>query len=269
MRQVEMDKNLVHGISEIRNVALLLSHENGKRVADFFSSRKEEKVVAVYFEERGEYSEEVLKKLAIEEDRAFYGRKILADENHVGWLRKQNVDFLVTVYWPWLLSDSFYKSVKNTLNFHPALLPINRGWYPHVHSIIDGSKCGVTLHQISTEADAGDVWVQKEVQIGIHETAKNIYLRLQNEIFDLFSSSWDDITTGQCSLKPQDHSQASYHAKGELTKLDLVKLDELSGRELFNLLRARSFGDNGFAYIESDGKKLFLNLRISDGTRFK
>lgn len=35
-------------------------------------------------------------------------------------------------------------------------------------------------------------------------------------------------------------------------------------KELLTILRARSFGELGFAYYESVGKKIYLNLRLSD-----
>ena len=67
---------------------------------------------------------------------------------------------------------SAFNLAKDSVNFHPAFLPINRGWYPHVHSIVDGSKLGVTLHRIDEGADTGPIWVQKEMRLLPHDTSK-------------------------------------------------------------------------------------------------
>lgn len=250
------------------NIALMLSHVTGLRIAEYFSSRKYENVVAVYFEEQSEYSEDICEKLGVSKDRVFYGKKIINSSAHKDWLKDQEVDFVITVYWPWLLGSEYLSVVRDSVNFHPALLPVNRGWYPHVHSIIDGSPAGVTLHKIAEGADEGDVWVQKEINIPLQTSAQDIYLVLQTELLDLFVANWVGISTGSVEATPQDSSKAVYHPKSELNDLDKIEIDDLSARQLFNLLRARTFGNRGFAYLEIGEQKYYLNLRISEDTAF-
>ena len=47
---------------------------------------------------------------------------------------KQKYDFLISVYFPWLIPKKLFNRFENSINFHPSFLPIARGWYPHVHS---------------------------------------------------------------------------------------------------------------------------------------
>jgi len=251
------------------NIVLMLNHQPGHSVAEFFSKRKFENIVALYFEKQTAYSEYACKILGQNVDRVFYGKEILYSSDHIDWLRKQNVDFIITVYWPWLLGKEYLAAVKNSVNFHPSLLPINRGWYPHVHSIIDGSPAGVTLHKISKKADEGDIWIQKKIKIPLNKCAKEIYIQLQSEIVKIFIETWDKISTNQIKATKQDSKKVVYHSKNELSNLDKIELDHLTGRQLFNLLRARSFGQKGFAYFEMDSKKYYLNLRISKNENFK
>ena len=258
----------VHSVWDDCNIALMLSHDTGLAIAEFFSNRKLENVVAVYFEEQSDYSEEVCGILGVNADRVFYGKKISSSSEHIDWLKKQDVDFVITVYWPWLLDNDYLAAVKDSVNFHPALLPVNRGWYPHVHSIIDGSPAGVSLHKISEGADEGNIWIQKEIKIALNESAKEIYLRLQSEMVILFVENWKKISLGQLNPVMQDAGRAVYHAKNELNSLDKIEFNDLSARQLFNLLRARSFGQKGFAYFDMDGKKQYLNLRISESSNF-
>ena len=267
-KEFNIENMPIHSVRHDCNIALMLSHDTGLAIAEFFSNRKFENIAAVYFEEEGEYSEKVCGLLGVDAERVFYGKEISSSSAHIDWIKEQNVDFVITVYWPWLLGSEYLAAIKDSVNFHPALLPVNRGWYPHVHSLIDESPAGVTLHRISEGADEGDVWIQKEIYIALNETAKDIYLRLQSEIVNLFVETWEKISLGQISPVKQDESSAIYHSKNELNSLDKIEFDGLSARQLFNLLRARSFGQKGFAYFEIDGKKNYLNLRISESQNF-
>lgn len=173
-------------------------------------------------------------------------------------------DFIITVYWAYLLKPEIFKIAPNTLNFHPALLPINRGWFPHVHSILDGTPTGVTLHQISAGADAGDIWVQKKIDLLPTDTAVTIYKRLQEGIIDLFKNNWGKIKKGEIKAFPQDKNKIIYHKKNEINQLDEIDLKKTyKGKNLINLLRARTFGEYGFAYfMDKNNEKVYLNLRL-------
>ena len=194
----------------------------------------------------------------------------LQDANHVEDIKKLNADFIITVYWAHLLHPSVFRAARDTINFHPAFLPINRGWYPHVHSIIDGSKLGVTLHRIDEGADTGPIWAQKEVELHPYDSAKIIYEKLQNEIVALFANNWSKIKSGALEPFNQDESHANYHAKKEINELDALRIDEnIKVKDLINILRARSFGNLGFAYYFDQGQKVYLNLRLSKNKNFE
>ena len=69
--------------------------------------------------------------------------------------------------------------------------------------------------------------------------------------------------------KPQNESIAVYHKKSEVSIMDELELNkEMKVKDLINLLRARSFGNKGFAYYKLDDKKVYLNLRLSDSLIF-
>ena len=168
-----------------------------------------------------------------------------------------------------LKPEVFNCSKHGCLNFHPALLPINRGWYPHVFSIIDGTPTGVTLHFIDEHTDTGPIIAQKIVPIKPTDTAKAIYDREKYEIISLFKEKWDDIRNNKLTPIPQDQSKAVHHSIKEIHALDEINLEkQYKARDLINLLRARSFGNRGFAYYELDGEKIYLNLRLSYQNRF-
>jgi len=239
----------------------------GASIAKFLQESGDN-IVRLYLHEENlqKFTDEIISNSNCNE--IFYSNDLKIDE-HVETLKELNADFIITVYWAYLLKPSVFKAVKDTVNFHPAYLPINRGWYPHVHSIIDGSKLGVTLHRIDEGSDTGPIWAQKEIELLPLDTAKTIYERSQNEIIELFKKSWDKIKSDELRPIKQDHSKAIYHKKNELNKLDYIELEQtLKVKDIINLLRARSFGNLGFAYFNHNNKKVYLNLRLSDSVNF-
>ena len=175
-------------------------------------------------------------------------------------------DFIITVYWPFLLKKDILKLPnEGTINFHPALLPHNRGWYPHVFSIIKGSPAGVTLHSIDKGIDTGKIWAQKEVEILSDDTSDSLYFRLQKEILKLFKDVWPNICTGNIRQTAQDSSMAVYNSINDIDKYNEILLDEMySGRDIINLLRSRVFGNTSFSYfIDDNGDKINVKLSLS------
>jgi len=75
---------------------------------------------------------------------------------------KKKYDFIILVYWPWLVEKECFAKFCKSINFHPSFLPYGRGWYPHIHAQIKKFIYGVTLHDINPNIDAGDIWCQKK-----------------------------------------------------------------------------------------------------------
>jgi methionyl-tRNA formyltransferase len=266
-----INKNSIDDAKKNR-IALFSNHLPGFRVAEFLSKgSKSNQIVALYLTgENPDQDEKIIQIIGISRDRVFVGRDILKNQNHINWLKQEAIDTIICVYWPWLLNEDVFSLAKKTINFHPALLPINRGWFPHVHSLIDGTKTGVTLHKIEKEADTGDIWAQKEIPILITDTAKDIYDRLQSEIVNLFKEKWEDIKFGLISAQPQNPNDAIYHSKKEIEHLDKIDLKEMyKAKDLLCKLRARTFGNKGFAYFEEGGQKIYLNLKLSKTNKFE
>lgn len=253
------------------NIALFANHLPGLKVAEYLAENKKcDHVGALYLtNETPKHDHLIIDALGISADKVFIGPDIINQKHHLDWFKQQGFDFLISVYWPWLFKEEVFNSVKDTINFHPALLPVNRGWFPHVHSIIDGTQTGVTLHKIAAGADTGDIWSQHEVAILNTDTAKEIYDRLQYEIVDLFKINWKNIKFGNLTPYKQDENLSVYHCKAELNDLDFIDLSQkIVAKDLINKLRARSFANRGFAYFEIDGVKTYLKLSLSTETNF-
>ena len=233
--------------------------ENGDTIARLY----------VHEPEHQKYGEEIIAASGCSPQDVFLA-PLLKDPRHVARMAALQPDFIITVYWAYLINqDVVAAATQGTVNFHPAMLPINRGWFPHVHSILDGSPTGVTLHSIDATADTGPIYAQREFPLQPLDTAYTIYHRLQAEIVNLFRETWPKIAAGAIAPTPQDESRAVYHKKSEIGKLDHLDLDAvMKVRDVINLLRARSFGDLGFAYYEQDGQKVYLKLSLNSTHSF-
>jgi methionyl-tRNA formyltransferase len=259
-------------VPKVNNIALFANHLPGLWVAEFLGNSSPDDLVKVLYLTGNDLSadQKIIDTLSIPQSNIFVGPEHLKNEDHIAWLSEQGINTIICVYWPWLLAEDMFTIADKTINFHPALLPINRGWFPHVHSLLDGSKTGVTLHKIEKGADTGDIWAQKEVLIQPTDTAKDIYDRLQVEIFTLFKEKWCDIKSNNIQPFPQNEDMANYHAKGEIGNLDRIDINaSYKGKDLINKLRARTFGNKGFSYFEIDGEKFYINIKISKTCNFK
>jgi methionyl-tRNA formyltransferase len=232
-----------------------------------------DQVVRLYLHDFGnqQCGEEIVAATGVSPRQTFFAHQT-NDVDVVDSLSDLAPDFLITVYWSYLLKPRVFGiPTRGTVNFHPALLPINRGWYPHVHSIIDGTPCGVTLHAIDEGADTGPIWTQRPVPCSVLENAGTIHARLQEEMVRLFVDSWEGIKSGDITLSCQNDNKAIYRKKKDVDSLDRIDLDhQYTGRELLNLLRARTFGKRGFAYFEDpEYGKVYLHLQLNRDGRFE
>jgi len=251
-------------------VVLCADGQCGKEVASFLRDCGDE-IVRLYLHDpkQRKNGEKIIAASGCNTDQIFEAR-FFDDPEHVEDLKGCRPDFLITVYWANLIPDAVIGCAqKGTVNFHPSLLPKNRGWFPHVFNILEGTPAGVSLHALVSEADAGPIWAQREVSLKETDTAFSIYQRLQTEIVSLFHDTWPKIKSGDITPREQDHEQATYHQRKDASDWDLLDMaSTVKVEDLIRQLKARSFGDKGFSYYEDNGRKIYVNLRLSETPDF-
>lgn len=179
-------------------------------------------------------------------------------------LRSSNkkFDFVICVYWPWLFPKEALKKFDNSINFHPSLLPIGRGWYPHVHALIKNLKWGVTLHKISNGIDNGKIWCQKEIKFNKLSNASELYDVAKYEIIKLFNKYIRKIINGKIVPKEQKGKIYSFKKKNvnKFDKLFLNKNYKLI--DLIKISNSRSFNNISYNYFYLDKKKYSFRIFI-------
>ena len=122
------------------------------------------------------------------------------------------------------------------LNLHASLLPKYRGAAPIQWAIANGeSVTGVTTMRIDAGLDTGDILMQREIPIGLEDTAETMGPKLASIGADLMVETLRGLETGQVRPTPQDPAQATLAPI--LSKEDGRMDFSRSATHLFNRLR--------------------------------
>ncbi len=96
------------------------------------------------------------------------------------------------------------------VNVHYALLPHYRGLAAVQWGIINGEpEVGITVHAITPGLDAGNVLYQQSVTVSGHDTASDIYARLNEIQRHILGETVERFLGGYAGV-PQDASAATY-----------------------------------------------------------
>jgi methionyl-tRNA formyltransferase len=219
--------------------------------------------VVVHPAEKAKYREEIIEACGVPADRVFDGSRLREAETFAA-IRALGADMCVSVLFDYILRPEFLSLFpRGGFNLHPALLPYNRGQYPNVWSIIEGTPAGVTLHRVDAGIDTGDIVEQRSVSVSPEDTGETLYRKLEQAGSELFREVWPRLVAGDITLKPQPSGVGSYHRTNDVDRIDQIELDrQYTGRELIDILRARTFPPYRGAYIVSEGRRIYLSLTL-------
>lgn len=246
-------------------IALFATGPVGIEVGRFFSHVLDDKVLLLVLSgQRPEIDSAIAEQCGDAE--VLIGAEGPRDEELLKKLLAQfEIEAIVSVYWPWIIAQPAADTVGLTINFHPSLLPYGRGWYPHVHNLLEGSIPGVTLHELSSPVDSGRIWAQRAVQAKVTDTATDLHARLQSEIVDLFKQNWATIKSGEVTPIEQIRDSQAYFSKDAFDKSDELDMNQTTKvGELINRLRARTFDGRGFAHFYHSGKKISVAITLRE-----
>jgi methionyl-tRNA formyltransferase len=142
------------------------------------------------------------------------------------------------------------------LNLHASLLPKYRGAAPIQWAIANGeSVTGVTTMRIDAGLDTGDILMQREIAIGLEDTAETLGPKLASIGAGLMVETLRGLETGQVRPTPQDHAQATLAPilNKEDGRMDFSR----SATHLFN--RLRGFQPWPGAFTTFKGKTLHVH----------
>lgn len=211
---------------------------------------------------RRKYGDETLRSAGLPPD-AVFSAESLNDDGTVRRIAELNADLAVSILFDYILRPAFLSVFpQGGINVHPALLPYNRGQYPNVWSIVDGTPAGVTLHRMDSAVDAGDILAQREVPVTSSDTGETLYRRLEGASLTLFQEAWPLLCAG--ALKPRPQSGAgTCHRTRDVETIDELDLSrEYIAGHLLNVLRARTFPPYKGAYFRDGHRRVYVRVQL-------
>lgn len=117
-------------------------------------------------------------------------------------IKEKSLDFFVqyNIVFSLHCNQLFPKWLTDNLkcvNLHPGYNPYNRGWYPHVFSILNNYPAGATIHEMDEKIDHGKVYFRKKVCINDWETSEDVYNKIIESEIELLNNHLMEIINDQ------------------------------------------------------------------------
>lgn len=127
-------------------------------------------------------------------------------------LRGYPADVFIVAAFGQILSREILKMPRyGCLNIHASLLPRYRGASPIQHVLIDGEKkTGITIMQMDTGIDTGDMLYKKETEIMPEDTFETLHDRLAALGGEAIVEALELLETGKLTPEKQDDAASCY-----------------------------------------------------------
>ncbi len=156
-----------------------------------------------------------VKVLALEIGTEILQPQSLKNKDFFDSIKNSDVDIFVVVAYGKIIPKNIFEIPKfKTINLHPSKLPKYRGAAPIQTALIDGlTETGITVQLINEKMDAGDIVLQKSIELNSEMTSVDLYdivlpvgVKMLMEAIDLFES-------GNLSLIKQNDEDVTYCSK--------------------------------------------------------
>lgn len=136
----------------------------------------------------------------------------LKDSDSYDIIKELNPDVIVVVAYGQILPENILNIPKHgCINVHGSLLPKYRGAAPIQWSVLNGDKVtGVTTMYMEKGLDTGDILETKEYEIGINDTAGEVFDTLAEMGGKLILDTLEKAEKGELHPIKQDDSKSSY-----------------------------------------------------------
>jgi methionyl-tRNA formyltransferase len=174
----------------------------------------------------------------------------------------ENYDLIISLHSKQIFPKKLVESVR-CINIHPGYNPYNRGWYPQVFSILNKLPIGVTIHEMDEFLDHGPIIFRKELITYPWETSSDVYARItEEEIAILKEKLLDIINSSYQTFYPEKEGNInSKEDFNSLCEIDMSKV--VSMEQAIDYLRAMTFPGYKNAYFYKDGRKVYIELKLT------
>ncbi|MFB3924420.1 MAG: methionyl-tRNA formyltransferase [Syntrophales bacterium] len=245
-------------------IIYLANNRTGLEVLKYLRGRREKIAgLVVHPVQKQKFGKEIIEASGLPPEAIFDGSR-LNEQVVLEKIRALRPDIGISVFFGYMLRQGFLSLLpEGCINLHPAFLPFNRGAYPNVWSIVDGTPAGVTLHYVDAGVDTGDIIARKEVEAEPIDTGESLYLKLERESLNLFRRSWPAVKSGRAERIPQSRTEGTIHRVSDVDGLDEIDLNRsYTAGELINILRARSFPPYKGAWFRQGNRRIYMRLEL-------
>lgn len=178
-----------------------------------------------------------------------------------GWVLNEKCDLIISYLYPKKISKDILDLAKiGAINFHPAILPENRGYRTYPFAILENtSEYGVTCHLMNEKFDTGDIIdIQKFSIDPEKETCLSLKKKAHSYLLLLFKTIVSYV------VRYNELPTATKQSKGKscnLNKLEYLKfvdLRKIKAEELKRHIRAFWCPPHHTAKIMVDGEEFSL-----------
>lgn len=208
-------------------------------------------------------NESIISHSKLGEDAVFES-DTLSDEHALNRLESLNLDLIVLAWWPYIIKRRLIEIPRlGCLNFHPSLLPHNRGKHPNFWTLFNEAPAGVTIHWVNEGVDSGDIAFQSILETTWEDTGQTLYVKAQAAMLKLFKDNFLAIKRGEIPRIPQNLSEGSFYKAQEITAASRIDLEQTyKARDLLNLIRARTFPPHPGAWFMDGPQESKYEVRI-------
>ena len=141
-----------------------------------------------------------------------YTTKSIRDYAVVKQIEKFAPDFMFSIYFRDIFKGDILNNMREkAINLHPSLLPDYKGCFSAPWVIINGeSKTGISYHIMNEDVDAGNIIIQKELEIRNEDTAFSLYHKLVALGVEYFSEMFQLVVRKRYSGTPQESGGRRY-----------------------------------------------------------
>ena len=133
-------------------------------------------------------------------------------DDMVEFLGSVEIDFLFSVVFLHKLPDEILGRVKNkAFNYHDAILPRFSGLNTPNWAILSGTRdYGISWHEMTSEIDGGDLYVEKPIIIDPKETSLSLNVKCATVAVEGFQELLEQITDNRFIPKSQEGERKLY-----------------------------------------------------------
>tara|TARA_R110000744_G_scaffold13677_6_gene39588 strand:- start:15797 stop:16549 length:753 start_codon:yes stop_codon:yes gene_type:complete len=227
--------------------------------------KQDRQIELVVVKEKDPWAEKTIKECE-QSHIPYYVVKNINTDHISSALKSSSIDLCLLLWWPDIIREKLLDSVNiGFINLHPSLLPYNRGMNPYYWSIVNDTPAGVSIHFIDSEIDGGSLLYQKRIETSITTTGEQLYELNKKAIVRLFMDNYQEIINISEVPDTLDVTGYPIHYLKDLKIHSQIDLDKsYTGREIIDIIRARTFENGESSYFLYKNKKYFVRIKIEE-----